>query len=116
MIVAVVGSRTFSDWELLNRYLTDFHLKNTITRIISGGARGADTLAEKWAKANNIATTIYRAEWDKYGKRAGMIRNRLIISNSEHCIAFWDGASHGTKNDIELCHTLNVPCTVIRFT
>ena len=72
-------------------------------------------VAEEWAKTNNIPVTVFPAQWDKYGRSAGMIRNKLIISASDHCIAFWDGVSRGTKNDIELCQRLNVPCTIIRF-
>jgi hypothetical protein len=115
MILAVVGSRTFSDYKLLDETLTRFHQVNPITEIVSGGARGADSLAERWANENNIPVKVYPAEWEKYGRRAGMIRNRYIISNSEYCFAFWDGFSHGTKNDIELCHKFNIPCTIVRF-
>ena len=115
MIVAVVGSRTFNDWDLLNQTLSDFHAKHSISKVVSGGARGADSLAEKWANINNIPVVVFPAEWNKYGKRAGMIRNRLIISECEHCIAFWDGVSHGTKNDIDLCQRMNVPYTIVHF-
>lgn len=115
MNLAVVGSRTFSDWNLLNQTLSEFHHKTPISKVVSGGARGADSLAEKWAKINNIPVTVFPAQWDKYGRSAGMIRNKLIISASDHCIAFWDGVSRGTKNDIELCQRLNVPCSIIRF-
>lgn len=115
MILAIVGSRTFSDYKLLDETLTRFNQDNPITEIVSGGARGADSLAEKWANTNNIPVVVFPAEWEKYGRRAGMIRNRLIISECEHCIAFWDGVSHGTKNDIDLCQRQNVPYTIVHF-
>lgn len=115
MIVAVVGSRTFADEKLLDETLSEFHAKNPITKIVSGGARGADSLAEKWARGKGIPVTVYPAEWEKYGRRAGMIRNRLIIADCQHCIAFWDGVSRGTKNDIDLWGEFHVPYTIVRF-
>ncbi len=115
MILAVVGSRTFSNYKLLDETLSRFHQTTPITKIVSGGARGADSLATTWANENNIPVTVYLAEWRKYGRSAGMIRNRLIISDCEHCIAFWDGVSRGTRNDIDLCQRLNVPYTIIHF-
>lgn len=69
---------------------------------MSGGAKGADSLAERFAKENNIETMIFPADWDKYGKNAGYIRNKDIISNSDIVIAFWDGKSKGTKISIDL--------------
>lgn len=115
MILAVVGSRTFYDYKLLDETLTRFHQVNPITEIVSGGARGADSLAERWANENNIPVKVYPAEWEKYGRRAGIIRNRYIISDCEHCIAFWDDVSHGTKHDIELCKELKKQYTIVRF-
>lgn len=115
MVVAVVGSRTFTDWSLLDETLTAFHRATPISKIVSGGARGADSMAERWANAHTIPVTVFPAEWQKYGKRAGFIRNELIISSCDRCFAFWDGQSKGTKHDIDLCAKQNIPCQIIRF-
>ena len=58
MKLAVVGSRTFNDYNLLKEHLDKIHAITPITLIISGGAKGADKLAEKWAHQNNIETLI----------------------------------------------------------
>ena len=57
MRIAIIGSRTFNDYELLQETLENY--KDQISVIVSGGARGADTLGERWAKENNIKTDIY---------------------------------------------------------
>ena len=112
MKLAIIGSRTFNNYELLYDYLEE-HL-NTTTMVVSGAARGADSMGERWAKENGIKTLIFPAEWDKYGKRAGYIRNEDIIKNCDFCIAFWDGVSKGTMHSVSLCKKYNKPVTVIR--
>ena len=67
MKVVVAGSRNFNDYELLKKELN----KINITELISGGARGADKLGEKYAKENNIKIIRILPEWDKYGKEQG---------------------------------------------
>jgi hypothetical protein len=108
MRVAIVGSRDFTDFEYMEKWVLhtliyeigvdDF--RNV--KIISGGARGADTLAEKFANKHNISTTIFPADWNKYGKKAGYLRNITLVENSDFVIAFWDGESKGTKMTIDL--------------
>jgi len=97
MKFAIVGSRTFENYDLVKKTLKDLE----ITEIVSGGAKGADSLAEKYAKENNIPTKIFKPDWEKFGRAAGMIRNKHIIDYSEKVIAFWDGISKGTKNSID---------------
>ena len=99
MKLAVVGSRGFSDYDLLKSRLDE---EKDITEIISGGAIGADRLAEQYAAEKNIPTTIFKPEWGKHGKAAGMIRNKDIICAADKVIAFWDGKSKGTENSINI--------------
>lgn len=124
--VAVVGSRTFNDYELLEKTLTDYLFINTSneefyyncynTIIVSGGARGADKLAERFAEEKGLDTEIHLPNWDLYGKSAGFIRNRKIIENSHIVFAFWDGKSKGTKHSIDLAKTMNKEIHIIRYT
>jgi predicted Rossmann fold nucleotide-binding protein DprA/Smf involved in DNA uptake len=101
MRIGVVGSRSFNDYELLKKYLDRLHSIKPIECIVSGGANGADTLGEQWAKDNGIKRDIYRPNWKKYGKKAGFLRNLSIISKSDAIVAFWDGISKGTKHTID---------------
>jgi len=111
--IAVVGGRDFgtikdstnpksraqaeSDYKLLAYTLNDLINIPTDVTIVSGGARGADTLAENYAKMIGVNTIIFKADWKKYGRAAGMIRNKDIIAQADVVVAFWDGKSKGTK-------------------
>lgn len=114
MKVAIVGSRGFNDYSHLENFIDEACKKNNIEieLIISGGARGADALGEQYARDHHIETKIFPAEWDKYGKSAGFKRNVTIIENCDICFAFWDGQSHGTKHDIQLCSEMKKPCYI----
>jgi len=101
MRVAVIGSRTFDVYSAMDRALKIIHSFEGIDEIVSGGARGADSLAEKWAKENNIPTKIFKANWERYGRGAGMIRNKDIIDRADLVVVFWDGQSKGTKNSLD---------------
>ena len=112
MKVAVVGSRNFNDYEKLKQTLDQ---TPDITRIISGGAKGADALAEQWAKEKGIEIVVYKPDWAKYGRGAGVVRNRLIIEDCDYCIAFWDGVSKGTKSSIEHSKKMHKGLLVVRY-
>jgi predicted Rossmann fold nucleotide-binding protein DprA/Smf involved in DNA uptake len=109
MITAIVGSRTFDNYDQMIRVLDAF----TITRVVSGGAGGADTLAARWAAECNIPLSTHLPQWDRYGKRAGAVRNRAIVNEAEQVIAFWDGQSKGTKITIDMAREAGKPVTVI---
>ena len=113
MKLAVIGSRGFNDYELVKKVLNEY--KERVTLVISGGAKGADTLGEKWANDNNITTLIYPAEWDKYGKRAGHIRNTDIINSCDFCIAFWDGKSTGTQDSIKKAKQMKKEVLIVNY-
>jgi len=69
--------------------------------IISGGAKGADHCAEKTAKHFKVPIDIHPADWDKFGKSAGYIRNKEMLAlGPDVVMAFWDGKSKGTQNTI----------------
>lgn len=110
MKAAIIGSRNFSDYAYLEESMSA-HL-DRITLIVSGGALGADSLAEKFAEAHGIETLVIKPDWKKYGKAAGYIRNTDIISNSDEVFAFWDGASKGTLNSINTTKKQGKPITI----
>ena len=112
MKLAIIGSRTFTDYELLKEHVSKI---DNITEIISGGASGADKLGARYAQENNIVLTEFFPNWKVFGKQAGFIRNRDIIANCDSAIAFWDGKSKGTKNSIELAYKMKKSIKIIGF-
>ena len=99
--LAVVGSRTFNDYALMCEVLGRFE----IIEVISGGARGADALAERYAHERGLPIRVFPADWDTHGKSAGFLRNREIMAAADEVVAFWDGRSSGTQHAIELART-----------
>ena len=117
VVLAVAGSRGFNDYDLLTKSINEISSrKQEVIEIVSGGAKGADKLAERYAKENNILTTIYLPDWKKHGKAAGIIRNKDIIDRASHVIAFWDGVSPGTKNSIERATRAGKVLIVVQYT
>lgn len=117
MKLAIVGSRTFNDYEFLKQTVNSLSNIKSITHIVSGGANGADTLAEKYCLENELELIIFLPDWKKYGRSAGMIRNKDIINTCDIVIAFWDGKSRGTENSIKLARTKHnkKECYVINY-
>jgi predicted Rossmann fold nucleotide-binding protein DprA/Smf involved in DNA uptake len=79
------------------------------TFIVSGGASGADTLAVKFAKENNISYREHLPNWELHGKSAGFIRNKLIIKDADEVVVFWDGKSPGSASSIKLAEQAGKP-------
>lgn len=113
--VAIVGSRTFNKYKLLKKKMLYYYDPAQIKEIISGGADGADKLAERFAEEYDIPIKIYKPNWDKYGNKAGAIRNIKIVKRSHEVVAFWDGISKGTKITINLAKKFEKNLTVISF-
>lgn len=109
MKIALIGSRTFTDYDLLKNTVTAYLAENeqTATHIVSGGAKGADTLAEQFALEKQLKMIVFKPDWKQFGKRAGYVRNTDIIENADIVFAFWDGTSRGTKDSIDKAKTLN---------
>lgn len=115
--VAVIGSRTFADkkrlYDVLNKN------KDKIKLIISGGARGADTLATEWAKDYGVPYLVFPACWHdengEYDRGAGFRRNYYIIKYCDVCLAFWDLKSNGTAHSLDIAKQLNKPIKIISF-
>jgi len=111
--VAIVGSRRFNNYEFMKHTL-DSH-RDKIAMIISGGARGADTLAQRYAKENGLPILIYYPDWKTYGKRAGFRRNVVVANVAEYMIAFAYSDSRGTRHVVKQMEKLGKPVTVIEL-
>lgn len=120
MILLVAGTRNYYDYNEMSAFLDFFHNEFGITQIVHGGARGADSLAAKYAKEHNIPTKVFNADWDSMGIMAGMERNKEMheyISNFKDrmCLCFWDGKSSGTKNNFKLANDYQTPLYVYDY-
>ena len=110
MILGVVGSREFNNYILLKESLDALD----ISKIISGGARGADSLAVDYAKENAIPYYEYLANYNKYGSPAALFkRNVEIVEASDMIVAFWDGISKGTLHTIKYARARNKEVIII---
>ena len=100
-----------------SREIKEFNFEGLIPKeadlIISGGAKGIDTLAEEYADKNNISKLILRPKYQKYGKNAPLVRNREMIELADYIIVIWDGKSRGTKYTIDYAKKLEKQITVI---
>lgn len=118
MKVIIAGGRDFNDYELLKAELNlilCIRVMREDLEILSGGAKGADALGEQYAKEYNVPVKRFPADWNKYGKSAGPIRNTEMAKYAEGCIVFWDGKSKGTKNMIETARNHRLILHVIKY-
>ena len=119
MRVAIVGGRDYDEDfdvfdDLLNNTITE-HTKSNGIEIVSGGARGVDSMAERYAEHHGLTMKVFKADWDRYSRSAGYIRNAEIAKYSDMCIALWDGKSKGTKNTISLFKKMNKTVVIIKY-
>lgn len=112
--VLVCGGRDFHDYGLLCRAMDRAVERWGISVLIHGAARGADSLADQWAKKCGIPVEVYPADWETYKRAAGMIRNRqmLIDGRPDLVIAFPGGT--GTAGMIRIATEAGVPVYQIR--
>lgn len=117
MKVAIIGSRKFNDFDLLYKTVKKYCKENNISIeiIVSGGAKGADSLAEQFAKENDLQTKIFYPEWGIYGRTACSARNTQIVEFSDIVFAFWDGKSPGTNDSIIKAQKLQKTVITIFF-
>ena len=101
--VIIAGGRDFNDYQRLCKTM-DYLLKNKVPEvtIISGGARGADSLGERYANERGFSLIIMKADWEKYGKSAGIIRNKEMLSTADEVVCFWNRVSRGTGHMIKI--------------
>lgn len=114
MKTIIAGSRHFQDYALMCRSLEP--IKASITEVVSGKARGADTLGERWAKENGIPVKEFPAEWAEYGRAAGPIRNGQMAIYADQLVAFLAPNSKGTANMIRQAEKGGLVVHVVNFT
>jgi hypothetical protein len=115
MKLAIVGSRDFTDYELFKNEMKKYLDEVTITEIVSGGATGTDSLAERLANEYSIDFVVYYPEWSVYGKGAGPVRNKKIVNRCDKMIAFPSKIGKGTQNAIQQCIQAGKTVDVIKL-
>lgn len=114
IVLAIVGSRTFNDKTLFDETIEEFVVRYGIpAKVVSGGAPGADTMGEKWARRMKISVLVLKPNWrpkGKYNPRAGLERNTDIVNACTHMIAFPSKKGSGTQDSIRKAR--GKPCIV----
>ena len=108
MKLLIAGSRDIDDFEL------DEYIPGEVDLIITGGARGVDSLAESYADKNKISKLILRPDYKRYGKAAPLIRNKTMIEIADTVIIVWNGRSTGTKFTVDYAKKLNKNVVLIK--
>lgn len=121
--IIIAGTRTFTDQQLLystlDPILTDYPEDKYKIVIVSGCAKGPDSMAIQYAKDHDYELKKFPAEWDKLGKSAGIRRNLQMaqyaadVHHTGLLVAFWDGNSPGTKNMIDVAQRYDIPTEII---
>jgi hypothetical protein len=117
MNIVICGSRDFKDYTFFEKEADHIISGKTDVILISGGAKGTDTLAESYAlqKGYKKDETFFeiKADWNTHGKKAGMIRNSEMIKVADMVIAFWDGKSPGTGHMVKEAKRKNIPLVIV---
>ena len=115
MKLAIVGSRNYHNYEEFKQNILNILTVDNLSigEIISGGASGADKLAERFAAEYQIPIKVFKPEWKKYGKAAGPLRNQQIIEECTHVIAFPSVQGKGTQDSIRKAQLLGKPIKII---
>lgn len=113
MKVAVSGTRTFKDYPLLCGFFKQ-HMPHPCT-IIQGACRGVDLMAERYGKEHGFKVLEYRANWDEYGRGAGVLRNIEMAKAADMLLAIWDMKSRGTRHMLRTMHDLKKPIILFNF-
>lgn len=108
MKIAIIGSR--------NLNVTDFspYIPGVCTEIISGGAKGIDTCARLWAEEKGLLFTEFLPDYERYGRSAPLVRNRLIVDYADAVLALWDGKSKGTVYTVNYAKKQGKPVAFFR--
>ena len=115
MILGVSGYRGMSDYGFFCQKMQEtivFWGLGMPEKLVSGGARGADAFAERWALAHDVAIQVIKPDWKKHGKAAGIIRNGDIINASTHLVAFPSPKGRGTQDAIKKAKARGIPTKV----
>lgn len=116
-IVIIAGTRTFSDYDLLEKTMDKLlsQKKFSMIKVRCGLCRGADRLGEKYARKRQYEVEYFQADWKRYGKKAGPRRNEQMAIGADALVVFWDGKSKGTYSMIQYAKQYNLQIRIIKY-
>jgi len=112
MKLIIAGSRGIDDYDRVadavdaSGYAPD--------EVVSGTARGVDTLGERWAREHGVPVRRMPADWDEHGRAAGPIRNREMAAYGDALVAVWDEQSAGTRSMLREAYSRNLEMYLVR--
>lgn len=113
---AIVGGRDFDDYGFMKKVLDEkFDNLSFVESIVSGGAKGVDTLAERYAKEIGRPMVVFKPDYKRYGRGAALVRNTQIMEYADVVYAFWDGRSNGTRDAINKAQKMGKILYVIKY-
>lgn len=113
--VIIAGSRSFCDYSILRDCCDEILSETCKIAIVSGTAKGTDMLGERYATEKAYPILRFPADWKKFGRAAGIIRNAEMARHANALIAFWDGKSTGTKNMIDTARKNGLKVSIIQI-
>lgn len=114
MRIVVTGGRDYTDRAALFLALDLLHAATRITRLAHGNARGADTLADDWARVRRVELQRYPADWDRHRKRAGAIRNRAMLDAERPDVVVAFPGGRGTADCVRAAGERGIPVLDLR--
>lgn len=113
MRVLVCGGRDFINYPAVKRVLDGLKRDRGITTIISGHARGADQLGERWARETSTGCMDFPADWDKFGKRAGPIRNQQMLTEGKPDLVVAFPGGPGTAHMVAISRRAKIEVLIV---
>jgi hypothetical protein len=111
MKLIITGARTFTDYQRLCQVLAPE--RHHITQVLTGGVRGADALGKRWAWSKQVPWKGFKADWERFGKAAGVRRNHHLAQAGDVLVVFGDDPSPGTAHLIQCMRTLGKPVVLV---
>ena len=108
MKLLIVGSRSITSFDLSP------HVPADVDTVISGGARGIDSLAEKYADLHRLSKCVLRPNYSLYGRAAPLKRNEKMVDMADAVLIIWDGISRGTEHTLKYTEKAKKPLTLIK--
>lgn len=115
MKVIIAGGRDFNNYELLCRKADKILSRQNEIEIVSGAAKGADKLGERYAEERGYLITRFFADWGTFGNVAGYRRNNEMGIYADALILFWDGESKGSGHMLKIAYNNNLEVRIIKY-